>query len=572
MDNKQVLKALKSMVVLMELHDYNPFKIKGYQKAIATLEGHKAPLAQLSSTELGKLPGIGKSIATSIEEIIQSGRSESMTELVSKTPEGLMELLDVKGLGIKKVRSIWQELGLEDLEAFLEAAEKDQLSALKGFGAKTQANVRDILLFVKSNRGKLHFSTAERIADDILHQFNTAFSGIQASPTGELRRKMEIIAMLELVIATDDTQKARLFLESITSIDYLAKSSGPFSFRGLWTPTKTDLYIHFCSPEDYARTLMLTTGSPRHIATDFGDGRTLRSLLQQRVISDEKEAYTALGLPYVEPELREGSFEIDLAKSGKLPELIDMEDLKGALHNHSTYSDGKHSLEEMALHCRSLGYEYLGITDHSQSAFYANGLTVDRIKAQQEEIDVLNEKLAPFKIFKGIESDILSNGALDYEDEILASFDFIVSSIHSGLNMDSEKATERLLKAIANPYTTMLGHATGRLLLKREGYPIDHQRVIDACAEYGVIIEVNANPWRLDLDWRWVHYALSKGVLLSINPDAHEKEGYNFMYYGLCVARKGGLTKDMNFNSLGLKEVQAHFEKRKTMALSPVSK
>lgn len=240
-----------------------------------------------------------------------------------------------------------------------------------------------------------------------------------------------------------------------------------------------------------------------------------------------------------------------------------MKDLKGILHNHSTYSDGKHSLRQMAEHCRDLGYEYLGISDHSQTAVYASGLQEFRVKQQQEEIRQLNVELAPFKIFSGIESDILGDGSLDYSDEILSSFDFIVSSIHSGLTMDINKATNRLLAAINNPYTTILGHMTGRLILERRGYPVDHKAIIDACADKGVVIEINASPYRLDMDWRWVSYALDKGVMISINPDAHSMDGYQAMYYGLQVARKGGLTKEMNLNSLSVSEIAKYFDDRK---------
>jgi DNA polymerase (family 10) len=279
--------------------------------------------------------------------------------------------------------------------------------------------------------------------------------------------------------------------------------------------------------------------------------------------STEEEAYQQAGLPFIPEELREGQLEPGLATNNIIPDLLEFKDLKGPLHNHSTYSDGRHSLKEMAAYCQSQGYEYLGIADHSRSAFYANGLDEDRIDQQHREIDQLNKEMAPFRIFKGIESDILIDGNLDYSDDILARFEYIVASVHSSLGMDRKKATARLLKAIQNPYTTILGHPTGRLLLRREGYPIDHKVIIDACASYGVVIEINANPWRLDLDWRWVHYAMEKGVMLSINPDAHEKEAFMDMKYGVLVGRKGGLTKQMTLNALDLDTLAGYLEKRK---------
>ena len=261
--------------------------------------------------------------------------------------------------------------------------------------------------------------------------------------------------------------------------------------------------------------------------------------------------------------MREGFGEVAQAKEHKIPDLLENSDLKGILHNHSTYSDGKHSLRQMAEHCKSLGYEYLGISDHSRTASYAGGLEIEKVLKQHAEIDLLNQELAPFRIFKGIESDILADGSLDYPEDVLKSFDFIVSSVHSILNMEKRRATDRLIRAITNPFTTILGHPTGRLLLRREGYPVDHKAIIDACAAHHVVIEINANPWRLDLDWRWVRYAMDQGVKLSINPDAHEMDGYADMKYGVLVGRKGGLTKEMTLNALSREEIASYFAARK---------
>jgi len=304
--------------------------------------------------------------------------------------------------------------------------------------------------------------------------------------------------------------------------------------------------------------LLLQTGNDEHVQEVLKrlDGETIKA-------SSEKEVYTKAGLSYIEPELREGANEFILAEAGKLPELIKFSDLKGTLHNHSTWSDGVHSIEEMALFCRNeLNLQYLGMCDHSKSAFYANGLNETRLLAQHAEINTLNQKLAPFKIFKGIESDILFDGSLDYAPEILATFDFVVASVHSVLKMNEEKATSRLIKAIENPYTTILGHPTGRLLLSRSGYPIDYKKVIDACAENNVVIEINANPLRLDLDWRWHQYAIEKGVILSVNPDAHRKDGFYDMHYGVFVARKGGVARENCLNSYTLEEITHFFAKK----------
>jgi DNA polymerase (family 10) len=320
--------------------------------------------------------------------------------------------------------------------------------------------------------------------------------------------------------------------------------------------------VVFSSKSNFGNELISQSASPKHLNTTIRE-KKISQLLRTESFATEQAIYDRLELPFIEPELREGSFELDLARENKLPQLLTYEELKGTVHNHSTYSDGKHTLEEMALKAKELGLEYLGISDHSKTASYANGLSEERIKEQHAEIDELNKKLAPFKILKGIESDILGDGSLDYSDEVLASFDFIVSSIHANLKMDETKATERLLGAIRNPYTSILGHPTGRLLLKREGYPIDHKTVIDACAEHNVCIEINANPLRLDLDWKWVHYALSKKVMIAINPDAHDKEKYTDMKYGVLVGRKAGLTKEMTLNAMSLAEIEGWLASRK---------
>jgi DNA polymerase (family 10) len=300
-----------------------------------------------------------------------------------------------------------------------------------------------------------------------------------------------------------------------------------------------------CEEDQYEREQLLRTGPAEHLDELDID--------PEEPIESEKALYEDRGLPFILPELR----DLPMETSTKIDttQLVQWNSIRGILHNHSTYSDGIHSLEEMAIACRDLGMEYLGMCDHSKSAFYAGGLSIEKVMQQHAEIDKLNAKLGPFKIFKGIESDILSDGSLDYPNEILETFDLIVASVHSILNMDIERATKRLITAIENPYTTILGHPTGRLLLSRKGYPIDYKKVIDACAANGVIMELNAHPYRLDIDWRWIPYCMEKGVHISINPDAHKKEGYSDMQYGVNVARKGGLTNDFLFNGKSLNEM-----------------
>ena len=566
MDNSTILKQLKLQAALMELHDENAFKIRGYQNAVFQLDKSDIDLAALSLSELEGLQGVGKGIAATIREIIQNGTSKGLTDLLESTPEGIVELLDMKGIGPKKIKVLWKELGIESGHELKEAANSGLVANLKGFGEKTQQAIIDALEFKEANANKLHFADAEIIAKELIELLSSFKQVEKAEVTGEMRRKLEIADSIEILVASNDFDALEEELNSNDAFSQLMEQSGPVIWRGLYKEHKILIELILCQPDDFVREQFLKTGNQLHLTIPVANDKSLRDMAYSESYKSEQELYASLNMAYVEPELREGSFEIELAKSNNLPRLVEMSDLKGILHNHSTYSDGKHSLRQMAEYCKELGYEYLGICDHSKSAFYANGLNEDRLIQQHKEIDELNKELAPFKIFKGIESDILHDGSLDYTDDVLASFDFIVASVHSVLNMNKQKATQRLMSAIENPYTTILGHPTGRLLLRRAGYPIDHKAVIDHCAKHNVVIEINANPWRLDLDWRWVHYALEQGVKLSINPDAHEMEGYHDMQYGLLTGRKGGLTAEMTFNALSREAIDQHFAEKRAKA------
>lgn len=561
MENSDIIRSFRLATQLMELHEENPFKIKSYTNAVFALEKLSVELSSLSAAQLSQLEGIGKSIADKIYTLNQQGTFEELENLLSRTPPGVLEMLRIKGIGPKKIRVLWKELNLESTDALLEACENNQVAKLKGFGEKTQENIRQALLFSQAAVGKLHYASAEPIANDLLEQFRS--KGLQASLAGQMARKLDIIDQLEYVVATDTPASLHHLLNSWQELEENSKRSAPFAWRGHLEASGLPVEIHMVSPQRYVNQVFLYSSAPAHLTYVSESGKSLLQMASTQIFDSEQAIYEAARLPFIVPELREGLHEFDLAKQNKLDGLVEVKDLKGILHNHSTYSDGRHTLAEMASYCKELGYQYLGISDHSKTAFYAGGLYEDRVRKQHAEIDQLNKQLAPFRIFKGIESDILPDGSLDYEPDVLASFDFIVASIHSGLKMDVHKATQRLIKAIENPYTTILGHPTGRLLLRREGYPIDHRMVIDACAANNVVIEINANPWRLDIDWRWLPYALEKGVMISINPDAHEKDGYHDMVYGVHVARKGGLSREMTFNALSAEEVALHFEKKR---------
>lgn len=563
MNNKKIIQQLRLLLSLMELHDENSFKVRALQSALFSLEKASETLSGLSEAELNV--AAGKSTATKIQMLLQKGQIPELQELLEKTPTGVIAMMRVKGLGPKKVRSLWQEHGIVSVEQLMEACQTNQLAKLKGFGEKTQESIKQTLLFDQANKGKLHYADAEPLAEEMLAWLKLQSIVSQAETTGQLRRYDEIISELSFLVSSENWPQLHELLNHFAPVEHHFQRSAPFAWRGIWQEFALPVTVYLCDPAQWSKQQFLLTGTEAHLSKVLNSGKTLMQLarLQQEDIT-ESGIYQKAELPYIVPEMREGLNEWTWSETHKVEDLINFADLKGVLHNHCTYSDGTHSLAEMAQHAKALGYEYLGISDHSQTASYANGLTEERVWQQQAEIDKLNAELAPFKIFKGIESDILTDGSLDYAPEILASFDFVVASIHSSMNMDEAKATARLTQAIENPYTTILGHPTGRLLLRREAYPLNHQYIIDACAANGVIIELNANPWRLDLDWRWIDYAMQKGVMISINPDAHEKDAYHDMHYGVLAARKGGLVKSFTFNALDLQGVENHFATKRS--------
>jgi DNA polymerase (family 10) len=548
MENKTIARTLRLFSQLLDLHDENPFKVRSMANAAFKVD--KLPFALNSKTEaeLSVIDGIGKSIATKIYELLTTQHITELDELLSKTPQGVLEIMQIKGIGPKKVATIWKELEIESVGELYYACNENRLIEAKGFGLKTQQDIIKLIEFKMANNGRWLYAKVESIAEVLLKNLEVHFPNILISLSGNYRRRLEIIDQLDIVLSiSEDTLRYHDIGEQLTEKLQLTSEEGPM------------VQFHCCNAEDFGWTLLRTTGNAEHVAQ-------LEQKLGNTSLSykSEAEIYALAGLEYIEPELREGQNELDWAGKKQLPKLIELTDLKGSLHNHSTWSDGVNTLEEMALYCKNeLKLDYLGICDHSKSAFYANGLNEMRVAAQHREIDALNQKLVPFKIFKGIESDILYDGSLDYADEILASFDFVVASVHSVLKMTEEKATERLIKAIENPYTTILGHPTGRLLLSRSAYPINHEKVIDACAANNIVIEINANPLRLDLDWRWHQYALEKGVLLAINPDAHRTEGFLDMHYGVLVGRKGGLTAPKCLNAFSLAEIDTFFKNSK---------
>lgn len=557
MENKVIAKTFKLLAQLMELHNENPFRTKSVANAAFKIDKIPYPLANKTIEELAQIDGIGKSMATKVDELLRLGELRELQDLIAQTPAGVLEMLSIKGIGPKKIEIIWHQLGIETIGELYYACHENRLIEAKGFGEKTQAEIQKAIEFKMANNGKFLYATAANIIhkwEPVLHQWlnqndKEALMGI----AGDYRRACEVLEEVPIVIGTHHKEQLALQIGQL-DLDFVMQEEGLYqaiSEEGLkiqlYLTDKEWFYLHFFK----------LTGNSAHVET------VLQNLSEQPYPSEEA-IYQKAGLNFVAPELRENYGEIEQARAGQLPQLIEYKDLKGSLHNHSNWSDGVHSLEQMAKYCKEvLQLSYLGICDHSKSAFYANGLSEERVYAQQAQIDQLNQQLAPFRIFKGIECDILYSGELDYSNEVLKTFDFVVASVHSQLKMDKDKATSRLIKAIENPYTSILGHPTGRLLLSRKGYELDFKKVIDACAANRVAIEINANPLRLDLDWRWHRYALEKGVLLAINPDAHRTEGLHDMHYGTLVARKGGLIAKQCLNAMSLEEITAYFEQNK---------
>lgn len=554
MENKTIARTLRLLGHLMELHDENPFKVKSIANAAFKVDKLPYPVSGKSLAEMEQIDGLGKSTASKVWALVQTNSIPELSDLLAQTPPGIVEMMQIKGLGPKKIVVIWRELEIENVGELYYACNENRLIEAKGFGFKTQEEIKKAIEFTMASSGRFLYARVEHFAENLLQTLKKQLSTDYVFITGQYRRRCEIVDSLDIVTTHSATDETTSVLEKA------GLTAGPLVDNKIECDTEFGIKVNliFCSPDDLGWQMILHTGNKDH-----ADELALKLVNSDVSGKNEQEIYTLAGISFIEPELREGLNEFALAAVDKLPELISYADLKGTLHNHSTWSDGVHTLEEMAIFCRDeLKLSYLGICDHSKSAFYANGLNEIRVAAQQREIDELNIKLAPFHIFKGIESDILYDGSLDYSADILSTFDFVVASVHSILKMSEEKATQRIINAVENPFTTILGHPTGRLLLSRSGYPIDHRKVIDACAANNVIIEINANPLRLDLDWRWQQYAIEKGVLLSINPDAHRKEGFYDMHYGTLIARKGGVSKLTCLNAMDLDKVKAIFNRK----------
>ncbi|MEM1121240.1 MAG: PHP domain-containing protein [Bacteroidota bacterium] len=541
MTNKEIANAFQDLAKIMELHNENKFKIRSYSSAYITLRKLGAPLSEMSDAEINDIKGVGKAIAGKIRELLDNGEMATYNKYRDQTPAGVQEMLKIKGFGPKKVLVIWKEMGIETIGELLYACTENRLIEAKGFGQKTQEDLRKKLEYYLKSKDSFHYATLETEANELVAVLKTKLPEAKIVLTGDIRRLSPVVDGIEVLVA-HDTSITHLFDER--DLVLASEENGIFKAK---TSNEIPVKIYHCPTSEFGSKQFRYSSAPAFI-TAFLEQSPVKDF---KNIATEEAVFEVANLPYILPELREEASIIAIAKANNLPTLIEESDIKGVIHSHTTYSDGLNTTKEMADYAKSLGYQYIGITDHSKSAFYANGLKPDRLYQQWAEIDQLNAAYGDsFKILKGIESDILNDGSLDYADDILQQFDFIIASVHSNLKMDMDKATNRLVKAVENPYTSILGHPTGRLLLSREGYPIDHPKVIDACAANGVQIELNAHPYRLDLDWTWIPYALEKGVKISINPDAHSTKGIHDIHFGTLAARKGMLTKEMCLNAL----------------------
>lgn len=522
MNNKEIANTLKLLGDLMELHGEADFKTKSYFFAARTLKSIDVELSTLTVQELEQIQGIGKAIAAKIFELTQTGTLHLLETYLQKTPSGIVELFQIKGIGAKKIKLLWDELGIESMGELLYACNENRLITIKGFGAKTQQAIKEQIEFIHKNANSFLWANLEEFAIDIIESIQNQYPELLIDTVGDFANKKQTLEKIELLIATTNVELQTKLIDQFRHF--------PIQF-------------HFCTKDDFYLNRIKLSSSKQNFE------KLIQKINTPQTFISEADIYEQAQLSFIPTELRDLD---DIYSFQNFDDLIQLKDIKGIIHTHTKYSDGSNTIEEMAKQCMAKGYSYLVISDHSKSAFYANGMKEETIIQQHLEIDKLNKKYTDFKIYKSIESDILYNGDLDYDVDILKTFDLVIASIHSNLKMNEEKAMERLIKAIENPYTTILGHLTGRLLLSRKGYPIDTKKIIDACAANNIVIELNANPHRLDIDYTWLNYCQEKNVKIAINPDAHNLEGINDIRFGVIAARKGLLLKDNTLNTLNI--------------------
>ncbi|MGY8706078.1 helix-hairpin-helix domain-containing protein [Bradyrhizobium sp. 18BD] len=550
----EIARLLREYAQRSALRGGNPYRAKAYSRAADSLTALAVPIERLIEEDrLTEIPGVGDAIADIITKLHRTGTHPSLEKLRQELPASVLELLNVPGLRPEKVLRLYRELGVTSLAELEQAAKEDRIRKTKGLGAALQTKILQNLSIAKSGQGRLHLHRAAALLEHAQESLRKSRPELKRlTIAGDFRRGCELVGDLAIVAEAPSS----------------GSEPGVIDCGGL--------QVQLADRKHFGAALLHATGSPAHL-------EQLRLLAEKKgmrleedglhkgrgvVAGTEEDIYRALGLPFIEPELREGHGEIERALKGELPKLVTDRDLRGILHCHTDASDGTETLETMAKATLKRGFEYFGVADHSKSAHYAGGLSLEEIKEQHREADRLNRMFGKdFRILKGIESDILADGSLDYPNDVLESFDFVVASIHGRFKLDRKAQTERLLRAIGNPYTTVIGHMTGRQLQRRPGYEIDVEKVLRACAKHDVAVEINAHPWRLDLDWRWHEAVLEFGCMMSINPDAHSIRELDYMRWGVEMARKGGVPADRVLNAMTLAEITRHL-KRKRRTLS----
>ena len=567
MEKNDIARVLDEIATFMELTGENPFKIRAYSAGARILENMTEDLGELIDTgKLADVPGLGEALVDKITTLRRDGVLPFHQKLKASIPSGLLEVMQIPGLGPKKVRALWTQLAVEDLAKLKEVCESGAVAELKGFGEKTQ----DKILEGIKNRiayGKRHrWYEAAAIAEPILAGLRALPQVSLAESAGSLRRARETVGDLDFLVASSEPKPIMDWFVAYPGVKEVTAHGETKSSVRFENGLQADLRV--VPAEQFYFALHHFTGSKEHNVAmrhrALGRGLSMsewgfKSVDEKTVApgaKSEAEVFRALGLPWIPPELREGNGEIDAAEAGQLPKLVQLSDLRGVFHNHTTESDGDHTLDQMAAAAEAHGWEYLGISDHSKSSFQAGGLDEIRLAKQLEDIAQLNaSKKYRVRVLAGSEVDILKDGTLDFSDDVLARLDFVVASVHTLFTLEREAQTARIIKAIENEHVDMVGHLTGRLLNKREPYDVDIAKVIDAAAANDTIIELNSNPWRLDLDWRWWRRASEKGVLCSINPDAHDIDQLAFAAHGVRIARKGWLTPEQVLNTRSLPEV-----------------
>ncbi len=561
MDKDEVSRILEEIGHILEIRGENPFKVRAYENAARVIGSVPTDIAELvKSGKLPEIKGIGKSLSEHITDLIKKGKVDHFEEIKKSVPTGLLEMLHIAGMGPKKVKAVWEELGVTTVGELEYACNENRLVDLPGFGEKTQEKILQGIENLKKYQGQFLLAEAIVYARPLIEAIKKSKDVIRASVAGSLRRRKEIVKDIDIVAATDNSKPVMDLFTRLPQVDSVTAKGSTKSSVVLRSGIAADLRT--VSDAEYPFALHHFTGSKEHNTqmrgrakkqgikmNEYGLFRGTKSLR----CKDEEEIFRKLGLAYIPPELREAMGEIEQAEKGPFHRLLEQKDMKGMFHVHSDYSDGRATIEEMARATRDLGYKYLGLSDHSRSASYAGGLSIEEVRKQHKQIDRINSKLKDFYIFKGIESDILPDGSLDYPKEVLKSFDFIIVSIHSRFGLPEKEQTKRIIKAIENPYTTVLGHPTGRLLLAREAYQVNLKEVLKAAKDNNVVIELNSNPHRLDLDWRWCRTAREMGVKIVIGPDAHGIDGLSDVEFGVDIARKGWLGPENVINTLDRK-------------------